>query len=46
MCRNSFTRISGSAKPPQGWGNQLSNKALANLNYEYRHKLYVVKEAA
>ncbi len=36
----------GYGQPPQGWGNQLSNKPLANLNYEYRHKLFVVKEAA
>ena len=36
----------GFGKAPQGWGNQLSNKPLANLGYEYRHKLYVDDEAA
>ena len=29
----------GFGDPPKGWGNQLSNKVLANLNYEYRYKL-------
>ena len=31
---------------PRGWENQLSNKALANLNYEYRHKIYRSQETA
>lgn len=35
----------GWGEPPKGWGNQLSNKALGNLNYEYRHKVYVAQEA-
>jgi outer membrane protein LpxR len=30
----------GFGDPPKGWKNQLSNKALANLNYEYRYKLF------
>ena len=30
----------GLGEPPKGWDNQLSNKTLANVNYEYRHKLY------
>ena len=30
----------GWGDPPRGWDNQLSNRALANLNYEYRHKLH------
>ena len=30
----------GLGDDPQGWGNQLSNKALANLNYEFRYKVY------
>jgi hypothetical protein len=25
---------------PNGWGNQLDNRALFNVNYEYRHKLW------
>jgi hypothetical protein len=29
----------GFGEPPQGWDNQLSNKALANLNYKYSYKL-------
>ncbi|HET8945500.1 MAG TPA: lipid A deacylase LpxR family protein [Candidatus Polarisedimenticolia bacterium] len=29
----------GLGEDPQGWGNQLSYRALANLNYEYRYKL-------
>src|SRR5262245_35773323 len=29
----------GLGKHPEGWGNQLSNRALANGNYEYRYKL-------
>jgi lipid A 3-O-deacylase len=36
----------GFGESPQGWDNQLSNKALANVNYEYRHKLYVAEAAA
>jgi len=36
----------GFGETPEGWANQLSNKTLVNLNYEYRHKLYVVEEAA
>jgi len=32
--------------PPEGWDNQLSNRALANLNYEYRRKLYTDDPAA
>ena len=36
----------GFGTPPKGWANQLSNKTLANLNYEYRHKMYVADEAA
>jgi hypothetical protein len=35
----------GWGETPMGWDNQLSNKALANLNYEYRHKLYNSHEA-
>lgn len=31
----------GFGESPEGWGNQLSNQALGNVNYEYRHKLYV-----
>jgi hypothetical protein len=30
----------GMGATPQGWGNQLANRALGNLNYEYRYKLY------
>jgi hypothetical protein len=30
----------GFGDPPLGWDNQLSNQALANLNYEYRCKIY------
>jgi lipid A 3-O-deacylase len=29
----------GFGEHPAGWGNQLSNRALANGNYEYRYKL-------
>ena len=29
----------GGGDHPAGWGNQLSNRALANVNYEYRYKL-------
>lgn len=36
----------GLGEPPKGWDNQLSNKALANLNYEYRYKLYADELAA
>jgi hypothetical protein len=36
----------GIGEPPRGWENQLSNQALANVHYEYRHKLYVDDEAA
>jgi hypothetical protein len=36
----------GFGDPPKGWANQLSNRALANLNYEYRHKLYAPEAAA
>jgi hypothetical protein len=28
-------------EPPQGWDNQLVNRALGNLNYEYCYKLLV-----
>jgi lipid A 3-O-deacylase len=31
----------GLGEPPQGWDNQLVNRALGNLNYEYRYKLLV-----
>jgi lipid A 3-O-deacylase len=27
-------------KTPEGWDNQLANKVLVNLNYEYRHKIW------
>ncbi len=30
----------GLGEHPQGWANQLSDKTLVNLNYEYRHKLW------
>jgi len=33
-------------EPPKGWGNQLLNKALGNLNYEYRHRIYMVQAAS
>ena len=36
----------GLGEPPKGWDNQLSNKALANLNYEYRYKAYAAQPAA
>jgi len=36
----------GFGDDPKGWGNQLSNKALANLNYEYRYKLYAPGDLA
>lgn len=36
----------GFGEPPKGWDNQLSNRVLANLNYEYRYKLYAVDVAA
>jgi hypothetical protein len=31
----------GMGDDPKGWGNQLSNQALGNVNYQYIHKLYV-----
>jgi hypothetical protein len=31
----------GAGEPPQGWDNQLVNRPLGNLNYEYRHKAFV-----
>ena len=34
----------GFGEPPKGWDNQLSNKAIANVGYEYRHKIYDVEE--
>ena len=36
----------GLADTPRGWKNQLSNKALVNLNYEYRRKLLAPEAAA
>lgn len=30
----------GLGKPPKGWPNQLDNDVLANVNYEYRHKVW------
>lgn len=30
----------GWGEMPEGWGNQLDDKLLANINYEYRHKLW------
>ena len=36
----------GFGEPPEGWANQLSNRALANLNYEYRYKLYNADESS
>jgi len=35
----------GLGKHPEGWPNQLSNKTLVNLNYEYRHKLWASRTA-
>jgi hypothetical protein len=35
--------VHGSLKlgaPPMGWSNQLADRVLVNLNYEYRHKLW------
>ena len=29
---------------PEGWANQLANKTLVNLNYEYRHKIWTGAE--
>lgn len=29
---------------PMGWSNQLEDKLLANVNYEYRHKLWTAAE--
>jgi hypothetical protein len=29
----------GIGEPPEGWDNQLADRALANLNYEYRYKI-------
>src|SRR5258705_505447 len=31
----------GAGEEPKSWGNQLSNQALGNVNYQYIHKLYV-----
>src|SRR4029077_10392479 len=39
-------RDPGLADTPRGWKNQLSNKALVNLNYEYRRKLLAPEAAA
>lgn len=36
----------GLGDPPKGWHNQLSNEALANLNYELRYKLVASPPAA
>jgi len=30
----------GWGEPPKGWKNQLVNRALGNLNYEYRYKVF------
>ena len=35
----------GFGPTPKGWGNQLVNKALFNVNYEYRYKLFVDRPA-
>lgn len=35
----------GFGTPPEGWDNQLANRWLWNLNYEYRHKLVSSAEA-
>jgi len=35
----------GFGTPPQGWDNQLADRWLWNLNYEYRHKLVSSEEA-
>ena len=34
----------GFGETPEGWDNQLVNQALVNLNYTYRHKIYVSKD--
>jgi hypothetical protein len=34
----------GLGKPPAGWANQLEDKVLVNLNYEYRHKVWMRAE--
>ena len=36
----------GFGDPPKGWDNQLANQVLANVNYEWRHKVYVSKPDA
>ena len=35
----------GLGTPPAGWSNQLANQLLANLNYEFRYKLWADDEA-
>jgi hypothetical protein len=35
----------GLGTPPEGWDNQLAQRWLWNLNYEYRHKLVRAEEA-
>ncbi|HZF30813.1 MAG TPA: lipid A deacylase LpxR family protein [Gammaproteobacteria bacterium] len=35
----------GMADPPEGWPNQLANKTLLNLNYEYRYKVWAGRQA-